>query len=165
MDELKESVNELRTMFGSLAEKIDKISLPPGQPDPIIPATVDKDNDHLINDKDLSSVRNRKLETSQTMENTQFDKNTSADNLGKAVSIPSIISDSDPAITRKPSVKIKLKKFKKRKSALKKNMEPIEENIIIKGAVNCTLSFISGLLNLLNAIFNKSPAGIIGMNK
>ena len=78
-------------MFTSLTEMINKISFPPGQPDLTIPAQVDNDNDHLINDKDLSSVRNRELETSQTRENTQFYSITSADNTKLIVSTTCIV--------------------------------------------------------------------------
>ena len=116
----------------SMAENIKKISHRPGQPDPIVQAPVDKYNDYLINNKGISSVRNRKLETSQTMENAQFDKINTTHNKGKTVSI---VSDSDTAIATKPSVKLKLKKLKKHKSGLKKknNMKtarkPREEEI------------------------------------
>ena len=53
-------------------------------------------------------------------ENAQSEKINTTHNKGKAVSTPSIISDSDPTLTKKPSAKLKLKKFKKRKSSLKK---------------------------------------------
>ena len=38
-----------------------------------------------------------------------------------------------------------------------------EENIMVKGAIKCILSFISGLFNLLNTIFNNSPGILWGI--
>ena len=60
---------------------------------------------------DLSSVQNCILEINQTLENAQSDKINTTHNKGKAVSTPSIISGS---------AKLNLKKFKKRKSNLKR---------------------------------------------
>ena len=39
----------------------------------------------------------------------------------------------------------------------------IEDNIIVKGAIKCILSFISGFFNLMNTIFNNSPGILWGI--
>jgi hypothetical protein len=61
------------------------------------------------------------------VENAQSDKVNTTHNKGKAVSTSNIVSDS--TFTKKPSTKLKLKTFKKRKSSLKKksNMKTVHK--------------------------------------
>ena len=66
--------DKLEKLCESLVEKNEKNSQLPNQPHPIVQTPVDEHNDiNQLNDSmDLSSVQNRTLETSQTMENAKF---------------------------------------------------------------------------------------------
>ena len=156
ISEMKNSVNDLKMLFTSFADRHDKKSIPPSQYDHIIPPQADINDEHFFNDKSSSSVRNRKLETNQTMNDKQFNNIPSADNICKTVSSPNTISESVPVYTRKSSVRSsKLKKFKKHKPALKKKGN-IDDGTI-------TLYILKGLFNLFNTIINNSPGMIWGI--
>ena len=186
----KQKYDKLEKYYELLAEKVEKISQPPIQPDPIVqtPVKENKEIGQLNDNTSLSSVQKRQSETSQSVENAQSDKFIETHNKGKSVSTSNIVSDSNSTFAKKQLTKLKLKKLKQRRYRLRKknkmkaienndDVETIEDvgelkqdegssnenNFLVKSIFECVMSFITAYFNLMTTIFKGSPGILWGV--